>query len=69
MSEIYSYLLTYCSPVNFAKFLRTPFLQNTSGRLLLELYNNSRTSIMVKFVGVFVTPINLIIVKLGTVSF
>ena len=22
-------------PVNFAKFLRTPFLQNTSGRLLL----------------------------------
>ena len=25
-----------CFPVNFAKFLRTPFLQNTSGRLLLE---------------------------------
>ena len=24
-------------PVNFAKFLRTPFLQNTSGRLLLTL--------------------------------
>ena len=23
-------------PVNFVKFLRTPFLQNTSGRLLLE---------------------------------
>ena len=23
-------------PVNFARFLRTPFLQNTSGRLLLE---------------------------------
>ena len=23
-------------PVNFEKFLRTPFLQNTSGRLLLE---------------------------------
>ena len=23
-----------CFPVNFAKFLRTPFLQNTSGRLL-----------------------------------
>ena len=22
-------------PVNYAKFLRTPFLQNTSGRLLL----------------------------------
>ena len=24
-----------CFPVNFAVFLRTPFLQNTSGRLLL----------------------------------
>ena len=24
-----------CSPVNFTKFLRTPFLQNTSGQLLL----------------------------------
>ena len=26
-----------CFPVNFAKFLRTPFLQNFSGRLLLKL--------------------------------
>ena len=26
-----------CFPVNFAKFLRTPFLQNTSRRLLLKL--------------------------------
>ena len=25
-----------CFPVNFAKFLRSPFLQNTSGRLLLD---------------------------------
>ena len=25
-----------CFPVSFAKFLRTPFLQNTSGRLLLN---------------------------------
>ena len=25
-----------CFPVNFAKFLRTSFLQNTSGRLLLN---------------------------------
>ena len=25
-----------CFPVNFAKFSRTPFLQNTSGRLLLK---------------------------------
>ena len=28
-------LLHRCFPVNFANFLRTPFLQNTSGRLLL----------------------------------
>ena len=27
--------LVQCFPVNFAKFLRTPFLQNTSRRLLL----------------------------------
>ena len=26
-----------CFPENFAKFLRTPFLQNTSGRLLLKI--------------------------------
>ena len=26
-----------CSPVDFAKFLRTPFLQNTSGRVRLLL--------------------------------
>ena len=26
-----------CFPVNFVKFLRTPFLQNTSGRLLVEM--------------------------------
>ena len=26
-----------CFPMNFAKFLRTPFLRNTSGRLLLYL--------------------------------
>ena len=25
-----------CFPVNFVKFLRTPFLQNTAGRLLLK---------------------------------
>ena len=28
-----------CFPTNFAKFLRTPFLQNTSGRLLLDFIN------------------------------
>ena len=27
-----------CFPVNFAKFLRTPFLQNTFGRLFLQVH-------------------------------
>ena len=31
-----------CVPVSFTKFLRTPFLQNTSGRLLLSTLQNSR---------------------------
>ena len=31
-------LLHRCFPVNFAKFLRTFFSQNTSGRLLLKMY-------------------------------
>ena len=30
-----------CFPVNFSKFLRTPFLQNTSGRLLPTMRNPS----------------------------
>ena len=29
-----------CFPVNFVEFLRTPFLQNTSGRLLLTHQNS-----------------------------
>ena len=29
-----------CFPVNFVKFLRTPFLQDTSGRLLLSVFFN-----------------------------
>ena len=35
-----------CFTVNFAKFLRTPFLQNTSGQLLLE---NTRLAEMSHF--------------------
>ena len=31
-----------CFPVNFAKFLRAPFLQNTSGRLLLSILDLSQ---------------------------
>ena len=40
-----------CLPVNFAKFLRTPLLQNTSGRLLLKwiflhlIYSSFRKSL------------------------
>ena len=30
-------------PVNFVKFLRTPFLQNTSGRLLLYIWAGTVT--------------------------
>ena len=30
-----------CFPVNFAKFLRTPFLQNTTVRLPLQMTENS----------------------------
>ena len=29
-----------CFPMNFAKFLRTPFLQNTSGRQFLKVYKS-----------------------------
>ena len=32
-----------CFPVNFAKSLRTPFLQNTSGRLLLNKIKPTRS--------------------------
>ena len=34
-----------CFPVNFAKFLRTPFLQNTSRQLLLSCYRNILTNL------------------------
>ena len=35
-----------CSRVNFAKFSRTPFLQNTSGRLLLYVkYINCKNNV------------------------
>ena len=34
-----------CFPVNFAKFLRTPFQQNTSWRLLLLLHKSVRNCV------------------------
>ena len=37
LSFIKKETLAQVFPVNFAKFLRTPFLQNTSGRLLLKI--------------------------------
>ena len=33
-----------CFPVNFEKFLRTPFSQNTSGRLLLRSFGTDMTA-------------------------
>ena len=43
-----------CFPVNFVKFLRTPFLQNTSERLLLQplslLLKHIEISIMVRII-------------------
>ena len=36
-----------CFPVNFMKFLRTPFLQNTSGRLLLKTFKCIGKSIVI----------------------
>ena len=37
-----------CFSVNFSKFLRPPFLQNTSGRLLLNLTTNHFSSKNIK---------------------
>ena len=52
-----------CFPVNFVKFLKTPFLQNTSGRLLLPNVS-SYFPFPEKFSGFsdtsFIWPINLV---------
>ena len=49
------------SPVNFVKFLRTPFLSNTSGRLLLHLNNISThsDSLLVTFLYLLTKSFNL----------
>ena len=39
-----------CFPVNFAKFLRTPFLQNTSRWLLLNIKENAFVLLILTFV-------------------
>ena len=36
LCQVLSGLWHRCIPVNFAKFLKTPFSQNTSGQLLLD---------------------------------
>ena len=50
--KLQAWLWHSCFPVNFAKFLRTPFLQNTSGWLLLS------TGIFKYFVNCLVTSIS-----------
>ena len=39
-----------CFPGNFAKFLRTPFSQNTSGRLIPKLQCNKRARTQINFI-------------------
>ena len=46
-----------CFPVIFANFLRTPFLQNTSGRLLLIIY------ISISFVSLSLDKSNLFLTE------
>ena len=41
-----------CFPVNFGKFLRTPFLQNTPGRLLLSI-NDAREQALTEMMRYF----------------
>ena len=38
-----------CFPVSFVKFLRTPFVQNTSERLLLEFENEKQFQVVKKY--------------------
>ena len=47
--------LAQCFPVNFARFLRTPFLQNTSGRLLLYIETSQMIFTAIDFTGSYKT--------------
>ena len=40
-----------CFPVNFAKFLRTHILQNTSRRMLLYVLRSFRTNMSISFIS------------------
>ena len=63
-----------CFPVNFAKFLRTPFLQNISGRLLLHFQEKLHIDIAdhnyTEFIGPLVilieAPVTLLVCTSGT---
>ena len=57
-----------CFPVNFAKFLRTAFLQNTSGRLLLSLWSFVCNLQKFKSSGIFMSSGFLICTSYLTVS-
>ena len=50
-----------CFPVNFVKFLRTPFSQNNSGRLLLKVkdQDDNNLGIDLEFAGEINTYLNL----------
>ena len=52
-----------CFPVNFVKFPRTPYLQNASGRLLLEILKtitqqNTATQLMQEFSKLIITGLS-----------
>ena len=50
-----------CFPVNFAKFLRTRFLQNTSGRLLLDfILKKQQFKSLAVFSSIFVNNTKII---------
>ena len=48
-----------CFPANFVKYLRTPFLQNTSGRLLLHINTSNHTFLV--FLIVSTNVVNVIV--------
>ena len=61
-----------CFPMNFAKFQRTPFLQNTSGRLLLSeeaIRRFSSKQVLLKISQYFNEPYFLYFIKFTCQSY
>ena len=56
-----------CFPVNFAKFLRTLFLQNTSGRLLLIVVMKMIPKISILFLLIHLIHLVMLFLKTQTV--